>query len=310
MIRVVVRAVAAAAALLACFGAAQADSPDRHSRDCGSGPSTNAAGQAKFTNREALRVVGLTAGGQLVCFTDRKPQRASVIGTVGGFSGADVRLVGIDFRPQDGLLYGVGNAGGLYVVDTASAMLMPVGQLSAAPDASATAFGVDFNPAANALRIVSNTGQNLRQSFANLGTANPLAPTAVDGTLGYTAAATSGPTALGIVGAAYTNNDLAAVTATSLFVVDVNLRQVALQSPANAGFLVATGQLGVMTSGGGFDIYSVLRKDLAVANRALASLWVDGRSELYAIDLLTGRAYPRGEIGAAVVDIAVPLNQF
>ena len=98
--------------------------------------------------------------------------------------------------------------------------------------------------------------------------------------------------------------------APSLFVVDVNLRQVALQSPANAGFLVATGQLGVMTSGGGFDIYSVLRKDLAVANRALASLWVDGRSELYALDLLTGRAYPRGEIGAAVVDIAVPLNQF
>ena len=28
-------------------------------------------------------------------------------------------------------------------------------------------FGVDFNPAANALRIVSDTGQNLRQPFAD-----------------------------------------------------------------------------------------------------------------------------------------------
>lgn len=309
MSRVLSGAVAVAA-LWASWGPARADSRDPHPGDCGSGPSTNASGSGKLTDREALRVVGLTASGQLVCFSDRKPHRASVIGTVGGFSGADVRLVGMDFRPQDGLLYGVGNAGGLYLVDTGSAMLTPVGQLSTAPDAAATAFGADFNPAANALRIVSNTGQNLRQSFANLGTANPLAPTAVDGTLGYTAAAAPGPTAPGIVGTAYTNNDLAAVTATSLFVLDANLRQVALQSPANAGFLVATGQLGVMASAGGFDIYSILRKDVTVTQRALASLWVDGRAQLYSIDLLTGRAYPRGEIGAAVVDIAVPLNQF
>jgi len=74
--------------------------------------------------------------------------------------------------------------------------------------------------------------------------------------------------------------------------------------------LVATGQHGVMASAGGFDIYSILRKDVTVTQRALGSLWVDGRAELYSIDLLTGRAYLLGEIGATVVDIAVPLNQF
>ena len=301
---------AVAAALLAALAPALAGSRDHDSAGCASGPLAHAEGRDKFSLREPLRIVGLTSGGQLVCFTDRRPHRPRMIGTVGGFAGGDSRLVGIDFRPQDGLLYGVGNAGGLYRVHTDTAMLTPVGQLSTAPDPTATAFGVDFNPAANALRVVSNTGQNLRQSFANLGTAQALAPTAVDGTLGYTAAAAPGPTALGIVGAAYTNNDLASATATSLFVLDANLRQIALQSPANAGFLVATGQLGVAPTAGGFDVYSVLRAHVTVAQRALAALVVDGRPGLYDIDLLTGRARSRGEIGAMVVDIAVPLNQF
>lgn len=276
---------------------------------CASGPLANAASNDGFSQRAPLRVVGLTDAGQLVCFSDRQPQRTRVLGTVAGFGGSDSRLIGIDFRPQDGLLYGVGNGGGLYRVDTASAALTAVGQLSTAPDPAAAAFGVDFNPAANALRIVASTGQNLRQSFANLGSATPLAATVVDGTLGYTASAASGPTALGIVGAAYTNNDLAAATATSLFVLDSVLAQIALQSPANAGFLVATGKLGVTPSAAGFDIYSVLRNNVTVAQRALAAMVTGGSATLYDVDLLTGAASARGTLGAGVVDIAIPLNQ-
>jgi hypothetical protein len=277
---------------------------------CASGPLANAASSEDFSLRAPLRVVGLTDGGQLVCFSDRKPQRTRVLGTVSGFGGSDSKLIGIDFRPQDGLLYGVGNAGGLYRIDTTTAALTAIGQLSTAPDPAAAAFGVDFNPAANALRIVASTGQNLRQSFANVGTAMPLAATAVDGTLGYTATATPGPTALGVIGAAYTNNDLAAATATSLFVLDSALAQIALQSPANAGFLVATGKLGVTPSVAGFDIYSVLRNDVTVAQRALAAVVAGGYATLYDVDLLTGAAHARGAIGAMVVDIAVPLNQY
>jgi hypothetical protein len=277
---------------------------------CASGPASNASREDDYSLKTPLRVVGLTADGQLLCFTDRRAAQSRAIGTLAGFAGNDSRLVGIDFRPQDGLLYGVGNGGGLYRIDTATAQLSPIGQLSTPPDPAATAFGVDFNPAANALRIVANTGQNLRQSFANLGTATPLAATAVDGTLGYTTAATPGPTALGVVGAAYTNNDLAAATATSLFVLDVNLAQVALQSPANAGFLVATGKLGVAPQGGGFDIYSVLRGNVTVAQRALAALSVDGATALHDVDLLTGRARVLGQLPGQVTDIALPLNQY
>lgn len=292
----------AVAAALLCATATTAMASD----DCASGPAANASSVEDFSLKTPLRVVGLTASGQLACFTDRKPERPRIIGTVSGFAGSDTRLIGIDFRPQDGLLYGVGNSGGLYRVDTASAALTAIGQLTTAPDAASTAFGVDFNPAANALRIVSNTGQNLRQTFTNLATA-----TAVDGTLGYTANATPAATpATGVVGAAYTNNDVAAATATTLFVLDSNLAQVALQSPANAGFLVATGKLGVTPSAGGFDIYSVLRGGVTVAQRALASAVVGGAAGLYDIDLLTGKATALGGLGEMVIDIAVPLNQY
>ncbi len=176
--------------------------------------------------------------------------------------------------------------------------------LTVAPDPSATTFGVDFNPAANALRIVSNTGQNLRQSFVNLGTTT-LTPTATDTPLNYT----PGTPAMGVVAVAYTNNDLAAATATSLFALDAVLAQIALQSPANSGMLAATGKLGVTPSAGGLDIYSMLRDNVTVSQRALASLVVDGSSGLYDVNLLTGKATLRGGIDASVIDIAVPLNQ-
>ena len=58
-----------------------------------------------------------------------------------------------------------------------------------------------------------------------------------------------------MTGAAYTNNDLATDTATTLFDLDTTLDQVALQAPANAGTLSATGKLGVDAGGdAGFDI--------------------------------------------------------
>ncbi len=93
-------------------------------------------------------------------------------------------------------------------------------------------FGVDFNPAANARRVVSDTGQNLRRPFATM----PLAVTVEDGDLTNPAVAPATDTvdAEGVSGAAYTNNDLDATTATTLFDLDTALNRVALPSPANA----------------------------------------------------------------------------
>ena len=60
----------------------------------------------------------------------------------------------------------MGDAGGLYVLLDVLGQ-RPQGRPARASHSTAATFGVDFNPAANALRVVSNTGQNLRQPFGS-----------------------------------------------------------------------------------------------------------------------------------------------
>ena len=64
-----------------------------------------------------MTIVGLTAEQQLVSFQECFPRRLTRIGRVSGLQSPDTGLVGIDFRVQDGGLYGVGNGGGIYRLD-------------------------------------------------------------------------------------------------------------------------------------------------------------------------------------------------
>src|SRR5215475_8010121 len=64
------------------------------------------------------RVFGLTSAQRLVRFRLIFPQLEQDIGAVSGLQSPDTALVGIDFRVQDGQLYGVGNGGGVYTIDT------------------------------------------------------------------------------------------------------------------------------------------------------------------------------------------------
>ena len=282
------RPLARLTAALLCAGAAWSAQAN-----CGS------AGGAAEAAVLKQRVYAVDSEGALLRFNACQPGSVQRIGAITGLQPADARVVGIDFRVQDGLLYAVGNGGGIYTVDLATAAATKASQLSTALDG--TQFGVDFNPAANALRIVSNTGQNLRHPFAN---PEPRI-TLVDLALNYTA----GTTATGIVSAAYTNNDLDASTATTLFDLDSTLGQVALQVPPNNGSLAATGKLGVVPTGPvGFDILAQGGNTVTRNNLALASMTVDGQSGLYRVNLLTGKASLIGSLGQPVADIAITLD--
>jgi hypothetical protein len=267
--------------------------------DCGN--------RSDFVRGARLVVMGLTADQRLVRFRECSPDRVNAIGTVSGFQGADTGLVGIDFRVQDGKLYGVGNGGGVYTIETATATLGFVNALTA--PLVGTSFGVDFNPAADRLRIVSDAGQNLRHNV------NPGGTTAVDAPL-TAMSGTSVVTALGIVGAAYTNNDLDADTATSLFDLDVMGNRVALQSPPNgvpgaaAANVVPTGNLGIDAEApAGFDVYTRLERGVSVDNLGFAAFRVNGTPAFYRMNLLTGEAIFIGVLGDDVVDVALPLDQ-
>ncbi len=279
---------------------------------------------AQATNN--LKAIGLTQDGMLARFTTGSGNTRD-IGFISGLQG-DTSLIGIDFRVQDGLLYGVGNFGGLYTINLRNAVATPVpAPVGPALDVAlaGTFFGVDFNPAANALRIVSDTGQNLRHPFAGAlqgQTQNDAGTPAIG--LRYPPVPPAAATpALGVTAAAYTNNDDAATggtpTGTTLFDIDTVLDPnnpvdqtdvVVIQSPANSGNIVATGSLGVDAGPqAGFDIFSQLRKGVAVSNTAFASLFVNERYRLYNINLLTGNAKLIGPFDDQVIDLAVRLKQ-
>ena len=85
------------------------------------------------------------------------PPAAKVTGEV-LLDGEDV--LGIDVRPANGKLYGLTSTGRILVIDPASGGTQLVSTSTAVP--SGSAFGVDFNPVVDRLRVVSSTGQNLR----------------------------------------------------------------------------------------------------------------------------------------------------
>lgn len=244
---------------------------------------------------------GLTADQRIVRFRVDRPRNTESLGKVRGLTG-DRKLIGIDYRVQNGKLYGVGDRGGIYTLSRARAT--KVSRLSV--PLQGRSFGVDFNPAANRLRVISDTGQNLRHNIDDPAGAPAAGTTAVDGTLTNPPVppATTGATARGVTAAAYTNNDLNASTATTLFDLDTALDQVSVQSPANAGNLAPTGKLGVDAgSDAGFDILTS-----GTRNTGYATLRVGGAQRLYQVNLLNGSVAKAGTFDKAVVDLALPVR--
>ncbi len=254
----------------------------------------------------APTAVGLTTDQRLVSFQVNRLSTLAVIGDITGLTNDDTSIIGIDYRVSTGALYGVGNAGGIYTLDTTTAVATFVVDMDETLDPAATAFGVDFNPVSDLLRIVSNTGQNLHVDVVT-------GDAAVDTPLTYPPDTT---TATGISAVAYTNNDTSDTTGTTLLDIDTNLDQVAVQSPPNDGLLVRVGALGVeVAEDAGFDIHTSLT-DAGVAsdNAGYATLAVlDGTDRdygIFTVNLTTGAATQIGDFPgwAQVSDLAVQLG--
>ena len=74
------------------------------------------------------------------------------------------RIVGIDFRPSNGKLYGVGNDSRVYIIDPVSGAATPVGNGPFQPPISSifdVHFGMGFDPVADRIRLmVAESGAN------------------------------------------------------------------------------------------------------------------------------------------------------
>jgi uncharacterized protein DUF4394 len=106
----------------------------------------------------AATFIGLTGDNGIFQFDSASPGSPGPFMPITGLQSGET-VQGIDFRPANGQLYGVGSSNTLYTINTATGAATPVGPLGMS--LSGNSFGVDFNPAADRLRIVSDADQNL-----------------------------------------------------------------------------------------------------------------------------------------------------
>lgn len=227
--------------------------------------------------------VGLTVDNNLAFFNQADFRNVSTVQINGLNEGAS--LVGIDFRPNTGELFGVSSDSRVYTIDVTTGYVTQVGTAPLAAALNGTSFGFDFNPTVDRIRLVSDAAQNLRLNPNNgvVVDADPATPgLQVDGDLN------GGTTS--IVASAYTNN-FSGTTTTVLYSIDAYTDQLFIQNPPNAGTQVLVGDLGVdFGSDVGFDI---------VTQNGIDTAFATSGASLYTIDLATGAAHLLGEVGDA-----------
>ncbi|MEG4799477.1 DUF4394 domain-containing protein [Microcoleus sp. ARI1-B5] len=277
----------------------------------------SAIGQANFTNNinsivptppppPRTTAYGLTPDNRIVGFSLSNPGSVISDFPVTGLQAGE-SLLGIDYRPANGVLYGVGSSNRLYTVNPRTGEASQVGSGEFAVPLTPGAAGFDFNPTVDRIRFVNQAGQNARlnpDTGAIVDFNTSTAGIQLDGNLTYAAADRNSGSSPAGVGAAYTNN-FAGATSTTLFVLDSNADVLVRQDPPNNGVLNTIGSLGVdATSVLGFDIRSIGGRDVAVA-----ALEVGGVSGLYNINLSTGQASFAGQIagGRQINGLALPL---
>lgn len=258
-------------------------------------------------------VVAVTASHELITFQAGQPDRILERRAVTGLPAGE-RLVGIDFRVARGVLYALSQAGRLYTLDIPTGALRAVGPGPAVVGLRGTAFGFDFNPVADRIRVVSNTGQNLRL-HPDTGAAVDGDP-AVDGVqpdpaLRYAWSDVHAGRAPDVAGAAYTYNTQDSKITTN-YAIDRALGVLVMQGSREGATPVVspnTGQLRTVGSLGLPPLLDVAFDISDVGNTALIAVrtTVDSQTHLHLVDLRTGATRPLGKVGegAPLVGMAI-----
>jgi hypothetical protein len=235
------------------------------------------------------QMVATTASNKLISFTTAAPQKLCTTTAITGLQSGE-NVLGIDVRPADSAVYALGSTGKIYTINTGTGAATLKSTLAADPadttdifaGLSGVEFGVDFNPVPDRLRVVSDTGQNLR---INVDTGLTTTDTPLN------------PAGSTVVAAAYTNA-IAGAGFTSLYVLDAGNDRLQIQGQPsgnpNTGDLLTVGPLGIG------DIQSVAAFDIAgVNNAAFAAVNLAGAttSELHTVNLTSGAATKVNTIG-------------
>lgn len=206
-------------------------------------------------------------------------------------SGVEGKLIGIDVRPADGMLYGLYDDGTVAVIDASTAKATMKSKLSTtlAPGVAAT---VDFNPVADRLRVIGSDGTNLRANVDD-------GKVTTDGKLKFAESDMHKGETPNIVAGSYTNS-VKGAKETALYNIDATIGALVKQAPPNDGVLTAVGKLGVKASDYAFDV--------VMADASTSEGWLVADGTLYRVDLVKGTASEVGKLKGAsgkIHDIAV-----
>lgn len=248
--------------------------------------------------QQGIMFYALTDANEIVQYNTGKPLYETGAVAISGLPAGE-KIIAIDFRPATGQLYGLGRNSRIYSINPMNGRANAIGSSSFSPAISGEVAGFDFNPTVDRIRLVTNTGQNLRlhpetgMVVATDGQLNPGSPF--------------------ISAAAYTNNFAGAVS-TVLYDIDAASDKLYIQNPPNNGGLVEVGSLGVLATGeAGFDIAPDNSLALAVLFGRGAE---DGGSEqspgnmyrFYSVNLQTGAAMNLGKTDRNILGVAIPTN--
>lgn len=235
---------------------------------------------------QAAMLAALT-GDDTLTMVDTATLKAGKSMKVTGIAG---KIAGIDVRPADGMVYALGVDGTIYTIDKAGKATMKSKMDTVL--STGTMATVDFNPAADRLRVIGADGTNLRVNVDD-------GKTTVDDKLKFAETDMHKGEAPMIVAGAYTNS-VKGTKETALYDIDGKISGLIKQAPPNDGVLGAVGKLGITPKAIAFDI------ETAADGTNTGWLLADGA--LHKVDLATGKATALGKItglGPAARDIAV-----
>ena len=218
---------------------------------------------------------------------------------------AGEKLLGIDFRVARGVLYTLTASGRLYTIDTVTGVVKPVSDVvPAALPLTGSSFGFDFNPAADRIRVVSDSGLNLRlhPDTGAVVDGNAMEPGLQgDPALAFAKGDVNFGRSPAVVAAAYTYNKKDEKLTTN-YAIDRQLGALLMQGSRegitpvvsfNTGLLTTVGSLGLgVLRDASFDIADVSGAAFAAVRTAAVPL-----VRLYVINLETGYAQAMGTVG-------------
>jgi uncharacterized protein DUF4394 len=230
-------------------------------------------------------VVGLRDDNTLVSFDSASPGTARSVRPITGLADGEI-LLAIDFRPSDGVMFGVGSTNQVYRIDRDTGVAVDVSPFAFLPLLSGSDFGLTFDPAGSLMRLTSESGQNILLDSTTGGTSSsdtPLAYAAGDPLAGATA---------GLGACAWKSWP----TGEEFYGIDTARRLLVRVDTPATGAVTTVGPLGTaaLEIGGytGFDV----SPDTGQAFAAL-SISGEGVSRFYTVNLTTG----------AVTQVGAPL---